>query len=253
LAVNFPEKYQKTGKDASWCDAQFTGHSPIGFQAMLAHSRQPPRPLQAMPPPLWDGSGSSLSRLVLDQLSIAIALLDVEGRVLFCNACTDRLAGNQTAIKIRSGRQVSFSDAQAERTFQSTLCRFANCDLFEEESSVLIVANGVRDGEQPLIGAFRLLSDHPRTILMTLAHGRGSASEASLQCLMQAFNLTPAERRLAHYLASGGRLTDAAKSFGLSRHTVRNQLRSIFEKVGVQRQADLTRLMLAGSVYSGMA
>jgi DNA-binding CsgD family transcriptional regulator len=219
---------------------------------MLAQSRQPTHHLQGMPP-VWDGTGSPLSRLVLDQLPVAIALLDIEGRVLFCNACTGRLAGNQAAIKIRSGQRVCFSDAQVERAFQSTLRRFASCNLFEEESSILLVAKGVRDGEQPVIGAFRLLSDHPRIVLMTLADGNGSVCEASLQCLMQAFNLTPAERRLAHYVSTGGRLPDAAKSFGLSRHTVRNQLRSIFDKVGVRCQADLTRLMLAGSAYNGIS
>ena len=51
--------------------------------------------------------------------------------------------------------------------------------------------------------------------------------------------LTPAERRLAQCLLEGGKLSDYAKAQGVSRHTVRNQLQSIFQKTGTNRQAAL--------------
>lgn len=220
---------------------------------MLAQSSRPTHRLQSLPP-MWGGSGHSpLSRRVLDQLQIAIAVLDTQGIVVFCNARAERLARNQAAIKLYSGQRICVTDAHTERTFQGTLRQFASGNSFKDESSVLIVVNDMGGGAQPLIGAFRPLSGHPRTILMTLADVGGSVSEASLQCLLQTFHLTPAEQRLAHHLATGGCLTDAANSFGVSKHTVRNQLRSIFDKVGVQRQADLTRLMLAGCAYGGVA
>ncbi|MBV9570980.1 MAG: helix-turn-helix transcriptional regulator [Alphaproteobacteria bacterium] len=76
----------------------------------------------------------------------------------------------------------------------------------------------------------------------------GSPPGARLPDTMTKFGLTPAEQRLAQFLAYGGRLSGAAQAFGVSCHTVRNQLRSVFEKVGVHRQAELVRLMWCGSM-----
>jgi len=66
---------------------------------------------------------------------------------------------------------------------------------------------------------------------------------AEARHLQLAFQLTPAEARLAALLLSGTSLTEAASQFGVSHNTVRSQLRAIFEKTHVRRQADLMRLL----------
>src|SRR5690606_33122681 len=53
--------------------------------------------------------------------------------------------------------------------------------------------------------------------------------------------LTPAEARLAARLRFGLSLKEAAEELGISVNTARNQLKSVFEKLGVNRQADLVR------------
>lgn len=59
-----------------------------------------------------------------------------------------------------------------------------------------------------------------------------------------AWGLSAAEARLAAFLVQGGTLTQYAQRHTLSRYTVRNQLTSIFAKLGVNRQADLVRLLI---------
>jgi DNA-binding CsgD family transcriptional regulator len=66
-------------------------------------------------------------------------------------------------------------------------------------------------------------------------------AQAELWC--QAFQLTPAEARVAVYLASGAALKDYAEEFGVTYNTVRAQLRAIFEKTDTHRQAELVRLL----------
>jgi DNA-binding CsgD family transcriptional regulator/PAS domain-containing protein len=61
--------------------------------------------------------------------------------------------------------------------------------------------------------------------------------------LRQAFGLTPAEARLARGLAGGADLGRYADQAGLQMGTVRVQLKRVFSKTGVQRQADLVRLL----------
>jgi DNA-binding CsgD family transcriptional regulator len=57
--------------------------------------------------------------------------------------------------------------------------------------------------------------------------------------LIHLFGLTAAEARLAAALAEGETITGAAARFGVSVGTLRTQLKSIFAKVGVNRQQDL--------------
>jgi DNA-binding CsgD family transcriptional regulator len=61
------------------------------------------------------------------------------------------------------------------------------------------------------------------------------------------FELTPAETRLAAHLLNGGTPATYASSRGLSPHTVRNHLRSIYAKTNTNRQVALLQLLLRAS------
>jgi DNA-binding CsgD family transcriptional regulator len=70
---------------------------------------------------------------------------------------------------------------------------------------------------------------------------------AGMMSLREIFDLTAAEARLAVALARGQDLETFAGERGLSKETVRNQLKSIFLKTGTNRQARLAT-MLTGLV-----
>lgn len=59
----------------------------------------------------------------------------------------------------------------------------------------------------------------------------------------ESFGLTPAELRLARKLRNGRSLKEAADELRVSVNTVRNQLRAIFDKMGLKRQSDLIRAL----------
>ena len=61
--------------------------------------------------------------------------------------------------------------------------------------------------------------------------------------IRDSFGLTPAEIRLASRLRDGKTLKDAADELGVRINTVRNQLRAIFDKMGLKRQSDLVRAL----------
>ena len=58
------------------------------------------------------------------------------------------------------------------------------------------------------------------------------------------YTLTPAETRLAEHLLRGGTTDGYASARRVSRHTVRNQLRSIYAKTNTNRQVSLLQLLL---------
>lgn len=91
-----------------------------------------------------------------------------------------------------------------------------------------------------------------------LTRGLGAEVQAGAACLMfpsaeeesslwrllrGSFGLTEAEARLARRLRDGHSLQTAAAELGVSVHTVRNHLRAVFAKLGVQRQSDLVRAL----------
>jgi DNA-binding CsgD family transcriptional regulator len=70
--------------------------------------------------------------------------------------------------------------------------------------------------------------------------------EVNTEVLLNLFDLTPAEARLAGRACSGElSLPAIASEFGVSINTIRTQLQSLFDKTGSKRQADLARLLIA--------
>jgi DNA-binding CsgD family transcriptional regulator len=65
--------------------------------------------------------------------------------------------------------------------------------------------------------------------------------------LRQLYRLTPAEVDVALLVLAGTRVESIARRRRTTRNTVRTHLKRIFDKVGVQSQTDLVRLLLTGS------
>ena len=70
--------------------------------------------------------------------------------------------------------------------------------------------------------------------------------------VQESFGLTEAEVRLARKLREGLSLQQAADTLGVSINTVRNQLRAIFDKMGLTRQSDLVRALTELGAVAGV-
>ena len=63
------------------------------------------------------------------------------------------------------------------------------------------------------------------------------------EVLQALFDLTPAEAKVARAVAEAKTVDTLAAALGLSRETVRSQLKSVFAKTGVTRQAELAAML----------
>jgi DNA-binding CsgD family transcriptional regulator len=72
-----------------------------------------------------------------------------------------------------------------------------------------------------------------------------TAAPVGEQALRLAFQLTPAEARLAVALMAGETLNTYCERNGITRDTAKTQLRQVFAKTGCSRQADLIRTLNA--------
>lgn len=71
----------------------------------------------------------------------------------------------------------------------------------------------------------------------------GEVGQVDMRVLSGLFDLTPAEAKLARYLASGASAEAAAEALGLSIQTIRTYLKRIMAKTGTRRQAKLAVLL----------
>jgi DNA-binding CsgD family transcriptional regulator len=91
-----------------------------------------------------------------------------------------------------------------------------------------------------------------RAIVMLAFYHPPSSPSVDESLLAAAFDLTPAECRVAHFLAEGMSPKEIAARVGVQHDTVRKQLQSIYQKTSTNRQPDLIRLLLHLPGISGL-
>ncbi|WP_165104819.1 MULTISPECIES: helix-turn-helix transcriptional regulator [unclassified Caballeronia] len=84
---------------------------------------------------------------------------------------------------------------------------------------------------------------HGHAALLTFYHPY-SPPIVDLDLLATAFDLTPAECRVACHIAEGRTPKEIAHQTGVQHDTVRKQLQAIYQKTATNRQVDLIRLLL---------
>jgi DNA-binding CsgD family transcriptional regulator len=73
----------------------------------------------------------------------------------------------------------------------------------------------------------------------------------SAELVQSLFDLTPAEARVARGLSAGETLEEIASTGGVSRNTIRTQLRGALEKTGCRRQVEVVALLSGIAVARG--
>jgi DNA-binding CsgD family transcriptional regulator len=83
-------------------------------------------------------------------------------------------------------------------------------------------------------------------VITSVAH----PETASAQVVQGLFDLTPSEARIARGIAAGKTIDELAREAGLAVGTVRQQLKAVFSKTGVSRQAELVGILVGSSLSS---
>lgn len=184
---------------------------------------------------------------VLERLGMGVILFDEEGRALFCNQMAKCIATRSDGFRIESSGRCSAATATATRDLRNLLSAAAfgqprqggalGLPKLRSGQTMMAMVTPLPGGSLPLLGrgaaAVLFLSDpdlHP-------------VPDANL--LSRCYGLTLAEARLAAALVSGASPNDYSQAQGVSQNTVKTQLKRIFSKTGVQRQAELVKLLLA--------
>ena len=185
----------------------------------------------------------------VNQLSVASIILDEQGRMLTTNAVGRALLDQGEGLSLRDGH-LHIEGRDINKELQEALTNIIRAQL-HGETSVVRALRVPRPGGRSDLGL--VVRPVPAS---QWSEGQVSPSAAvfisdpdlqestSRPILGALFELTPAEANLATLLARGLSLAQVSVAQNISQHTARAQLKSIFAKTGVSRQAELVRLVL---------
>ncbi|MGY3603663.1 MULTISPECIES: helix-turn-helix transcriptional regulator [unclassified Bradyrhizobium] len=167
----------------------------------------------------------------------AAILLDRRGSVVRANDAAGRLIGED--LQISAGRVVC-QDTKAT----DQLNRAIKTLLWSQETSTTPpVVFPKTSGGKLVIYPMRLpgSTNSPLSAFhaILVVSDTDAAHAAAMTTFCDVFNLTAAESRLAVAIASGMDLESFSAERQISKETVRNQLKAIFQKTGTNRQAQL--------------
>ncbi len=183
--------------------------------------------------------------VALDLVGLAAAVLGPRGKPLAANARFEALSPQ---IVTERRERIAIVNLGADALLVEALAHIGPAGDGGGGRSIPVPAT---DAHPPLIfhlvpvrGAAHDVFDGAQTILMATPLRAGAAPAAEL--LQGLFDLTPAEARVARAIAQRRAIEAMAADFGVSRETVRTQVKAVLAKTGFSRQSDLA-IALAGT------
>lgn len=192
----------------------------------------------------------------VNQLSVATIILDEQGRLLNTNAVGKALLDQADGLSLK-GQRLHIEGRDINKELQQALGTIIRAQQ-SGATSVVRALRVPRPGGRSDLGL--VIRPVPTS---EWSEGQSSPCAAvfisdpdlqestSQQTLGELFELTPAEANVATLLARGLSLAQVSAAQGISQHTARAQLKSIFAKTGVSRQAELVRLVLKSAASLG--
>lgn len=188
---------------------------------------------------------------LLDRLATGVVLLNAAGEVLHCSAAALRLLHSGDGLEIRKRRLHVLLPDQANKLAKviGNVCLSQGGGRGDTDAGGFVFIDRPSGGGPwsllvaPLPRMGWQLTGTNNAVAVVFIHDHRAPASA-VNVLGQLYGLTAAEVRLARMLAQGDSLSDIADELGLSKLTLRSQLRSIFNKTGTGRQADLVLLLL---------
>lgn len=185
----------------------------------------------------------------VDQLSVATIILDEHGRLLNTNAVASALLTEANGL-CRSGQHLQIEDRSINRKLQEALISIIRAQQSGETSVVRALRIPRTNGKADLglvirpAPASEWSEGQSSPCAAVFISDPELREPASRQILAELFDLTPAETNVAILLSRGLSLAEVAQAQNISRHTARAQLKAIFSKTGVSRQAELVRMVV---------
>ena len=200
------------------------------------------------------GESSRRSLLAsLDRLRVSAFIVNGTGSMHHLNACAQELLAVDTCACV-VGARLRFTEPTLNATLQTALRRATQSP---GRSSLFPLRTGRNEVYEVNVSPFEVLREgaarSPLPLALVIVARPRPDAERIGRRVRRLYGLTEAEARVAAALTLGETVEQIAAAHGVRTSTVRAQVRSVFEKTGVHRQADLVRLALSGGPLFGPA
>jgi DNA-binding CsgD family transcriptional regulator/PAS domain-containing protein len=188
------------------------------------------------------GWKSAAALRALDQVAAGVIISEGDGRVVEMNRAAEHVLRRDDGLTVRQGK------LRAQRVFDHeklarTIAVAADGKTAAAVGRMLVARRGDRVAYiltvAPL-GVELAVYERPLAVILVADPDARTPSERDLA---EFFGLSPAESRLTAALLAGKKLREVAADSGVQITTVRTQLSSVLRKVGVNRQAELIRVL----------
>lgn len=178
----------------------------------------------------------------LNDLGLPGAVLRSDGRVLASNRLFETLGQQFVAL---AGGGVAIRYAPAQKLLVSALAARPQAGAGPNNRSILIPGD---DDHKPCIAHLVPIKRQARDIFsgatfLLIVTPVAAPQAPPSHVLNGLFDLSPAEARTAQGIVEGKRIDEIAVACGLSRETIRTQLKSVLSKTGMRRQSELAGLL----------
>jgi DNA-binding CsgD family transcriptional regulator/PAS domain-containing protein len=182
----------------------------------------------------------------LDRLTVAMFLLDRAGAVVYANRSAHKMVGAGAALRSMGG-VLTPRDTAAAADLKNALAWIARSDTSPELHRRLIKFADTPEGAlagsiMPLTSGARLDAGSPLNAMALLSvQPSPSYNFPDADALGRLYELTPRETSVLMAIVEGCGVPETAAILGLSVGTTRTHLKSIFQKTGATRQAELVK------------
>ena len=180
----------------------------------------------------------------LNSLSTGAVLVNGAGRVLFLNRAAEQMAAQNDGISIKQGVLVTNQKRLASMLRQA--CETAIGEGIHPGGPLTIPRSSNKRPYVVLVTPLKWSRPdfgEQRPSSMVFITDPESRPEEIDQMLRRLFHLTPAEAALCGLLAQDHDLNRICEKQGITRSTARTHLRNSFQKLGINRQAELTSFL----------
>jgi DNA-binding NarL/FixJ family response regulator len=182
----------------------------------------------------------------LAMLGLPALVLNQDGRVLAANDLIQKL--KETLI-YRAQDLVTLNDSRADQLLTQAIKNAAHNEFAVPYSFSVCNTEGVASMVAHVIPVRGQSRDvFLRCSAVLILTPVTSPSMPSVDLLQSLFDLTPAEAKVARFVAQGETVEDIATTNAVSVNTVRAQMRGVLEKTGCTRQIEVANLLSGISV-----
>lgn len=187
---------------------------------------------------------SVLGQALLDQIAGPAFIVDTTTKIVALNgAALDLLRDGRVARSAATDR-LSFAVSRVDAEFHRVLAAATTITAVPAPSGFLVDIDGARKPVVVLpLNAVMSAAGQPvrRLALVQIARQKPAAPPADL--LRALYNLTRAEAAVTQRVAAGESIKEIASAGDTAQSTIRNQLQSAMQKLGVHRQAELVGVL----------